>query len=170
MSPTLYAQSLTSGGQGANNNNNMNSIYKTPFDWNIVNARNGSIRAQLAVGTWYLSGIKGAPKDPAEGIKWFEKAAKQGSADANNNLGLVYIKGIGVDKDPKKAKEYFEKAIAGGSSDARYNLAVVYMSGVLGPEGHKKAFEILKPSVAEGDLKATQLSQAISLSLDKNKK
>ena len=100
---SVFAQSMTPGGQNNSNQSTMNSMYKTPFDWDIVNARNGNIRAQLAVGMWYMSGIKGAPKDTAEGIKWYEKAAKQGSADANNNLGLVYIKGVGVEKDPKKA-------------------------------------------------------------------
>jgi TPR repeat protein len=35
----------------------------------------------------YLNG-KGVPKDDAEAVKWFRKAAEQGYADAQYDLGL----------------------------------------------------------------------------------
>ena len=42
------------------------------------------------------------------------KAAEQGTADAQNELGYCYKHGIGVGKDAKKAVELFQKATEQG--------------------------------------------------------
>jgi TPR repeat protein len=42
---------------------------------------------------------KGAPQDFAEAVKWFRKAAEQGDAEAQNNLGAIYAQGQGVQRD-----------------------------------------------------------------------
>ncbi len=39
---------------------------------------------------------QGVPQDHAEAVKWFRKAANQGDATAQYNLGLMYGKGSGV--------------------------------------------------------------------------
>jgi uncharacterized protein len=36
---------------------------------------------------------QGVPEDDAEAVKWFRKAAEQGYADAQYNLGLMYAYG-----------------------------------------------------------------------------
>ena len=42
-----------------------------------------------------------------ESVKWYQKAAKQGHAKAQFNLGVMYANGKGVKQDYAKAKEYF---------------------------------------------------------------
>ena len=51
----------------------------------------------------------------------FEKAAKKGLIEAQNNLGNMYYFGQGVKQDYKKAKEYFGKACDGGNQIACIN-------------------------------------------------
>jgi TPR repeat protein len=49
-------------------------------------------------------------KDDKEAVKWHRKAAEQGDADAQNNLGWSYATGEGVSKDLSKAKFWVKKA------------------------------------------------------------
>ena len=55
-------------------------------------------------------------------IEWFEKAAEQGDADAQYNLGVMYYDGQGVDVNYKKAFECYEKAAEQGHAQAQHNL------------------------------------------------
>ena len=47
-------------------------------------------------------------------IEWYEKAAEQGDAEAQYNLGVMYENGQGVDVNYKKAIEWYEKAAEQG--------------------------------------------------------
>lgn len=57
---------------------------------------------------------RGVPQDYAEAAKWFRLAAKQGNAQAQNNLGAMYDKGHGVLQDNITAHMWFN--IAGANS------------------------------------------------------
>ena len=46
----------------------------------------------------------------AEAVKWYRKAAEQGNANAQKNLGVCYEKGLGVSKDQAEADKWFHKA------------------------------------------------------------
>ena len=61
----------------------------------------------------YYNG-QGVRQDYKKAAEWFEKAATQGDANAQFNLGAVYGNGEGVRQDYKKAKEWFGKACDGG--------------------------------------------------------
>ena len=41
----------------------------------------------------------GMPQDDTEAVKWFRKAAEQGDASAQNDLGVMYQNGRGVPQD-----------------------------------------------------------------------
>jgi TPR repeat protein len=43
------------------------------------------------------------PQDYAEAVKWFRKAADQGSANGQHNLGTMYQFGQGVRQDNAEA-------------------------------------------------------------------
>ena len=51
----------------------------------------GNAETQAMIGSFYTLG-KGAPKDDAKAAYWFTKAAKQGIATAQYNLGAMYAK------------------------------------------------------------------------------
>ena len=59
-------------------------------------------------------------------IEWYEKAAEQGHAEAQYNLGNMYHQGDGVDVNYKKAIELYKKAAKQGDAMAQYNLGIMY--------------------------------------------
>ena len=52
----------------------------------------------------------GVLKDDKQAVKWYQKAADQGFAKAQYNLGVLYANGIGELKDLSKAKYWINKA------------------------------------------------------------
>jgi hypothetical protein len=62
----------------------------------------------------YLNG-NGVRQDHAEALKWFRKAADQGLAVAQNNLGLMYAQGQGVPRDYVQAHMWFNLAASQGN-------------------------------------------------------
>jgi TPR repeat protein len=53
----------------------------------------------------YNSG-EGVPRDNAEAVKWYSKAAEQGDANAQYNLGLMYNSGEGIPRDDAEAVKW----------------------------------------------------------------
>ena len=57
------------------------------------------------------------------------KAAEQGHASAQVNIGVMYINGQGVPKNHKKALEWFRRAAEQGHAKAQSNIAFMYKHG-----------------------------------------
>ena len=53
---------------------------------------------------------QGVPQDYAQAVKWYRKAAEQGYAKAQNNLGVMYRIGQGVPQDYAQAHMWFTLA------------------------------------------------------------
>ncbi|TQF67552.1 tetratricopeptide repeat protein [Pseudoalteromonas luteoviolacea] len=75
--------------------------------------------------------------DLTRAYSWYKRAASSGSADALNNLGLMYNQGEGVEVNLKKARAYFEQATELGSHLSFGNLGRLYEFG----EGVVQSFE-----------------------------
>jgi TPR repeat protein len=56
-------------------------------------------------------------------LDWFRKAAEQGHAGAQDNLGLRYEHGQGVEQDHGIAAHWYRKAAEQGFAGAQYHLA-----------------------------------------------
>ncbi|MDH0356637.1 tetratricopeptide repeat protein [Morganella sp. GD04133] len=69
------------------------------------------------------------------------KAAEQGDAKAQNNLGLMYYNGEGVQQDDFKAFEWYTKAAEQGDAKAQFNLGLMYDNGEGVQQDDVKAFE-----------------------------
>jgi hypothetical protein len=54
--------------------------------------------------------------------KWVRKAANQGNKEAQNTLGLMYLKGEGVKPNLRLAQKWFKKAAALGQIQAQNHL------------------------------------------------
>ena len=96
------------------------------FDFLAQAAERGHKESQMLLGNCYLE-IK---KMPGEAVKWYRKAAYQGYAAAQHNLGYCYRYGIGVDKDPVEAVKWYRKAVEQGYAAAQNNLGVCYQYGI----------------------------------------
>ena len=67
----------------------------------------------------------GAPKNNVEAVKWYRKAADQGYATAQHNLGVVYADGQGVPQDDVMAYMWYNLAAAQGLEAAKHNKGVL---------------------------------------------
>ena len=56
-------------------------------------------------------------RDYAKAAEWYQKAAEQGDADAQNGLGVLYKKGRGVKRDYAKALEWYRKSVLQGEKN-----------------------------------------------------
>lgn len=62
-------------------------------------------------------------------IEWYRKAAAQGSAQAQTNLGVMLSNGRGVSKDEVAAIKWYRKAADQGYAPAQFNLGVMLADG-----------------------------------------
>jgi uncharacterized protein len=67
---------------------------------------------------------QGVTPDSAEALRWYRKAADQGNAEAQTNLGTCYVKGDGVPQDYVLAHMWLSLAAAQGNADAAHNRDV----------------------------------------------
>ena len=56
----------------------------------------------------------GVPEDDAAAVRWYRKAAEQGNASAQNNLGWMLDNGAGVPEDDAAAVRWYRKARRAG--------------------------------------------------------
>ena len=59
----------------------------------------------------------------------FNRAAQQGNSDAQNNLGFMYLNGMGVAQDYKEAVRWFRMAAAQGNAYSQSHLGRMYRNG-----------------------------------------
>ena len=64
-------------------------------------------------------------KDSNEAARWFRKAAEQGHAPAQSNLGAMHFAGEGMERNKIKARAWVQLAADQGLEDAKRNLAVI---------------------------------------------
>ena len=88
---------------------------------------------------------KGVEQDLKEAAKWYQKAADQGDADAQYNLGVMYDNGDGVEQDNVTAYAWWNIAATNGDQDAKNNKSVVAKK--MTPAQIAKAEELVKEMV-----------------------
>jgi TPR repeat protein len=84
-------------------------------------------------------------------FKEFLAAAKEGHADSQFNLALMYERGIGIGKDEQEAVVWYGKAASQGNAAAQFNLGVLYENGRGTKMDFAKANEWYRKASAQGD-------------------
>jgi len=72
----------------------------------------------------YANG-RGIPQNDAEAVKWYRKAAEQGDASAQYNLGYKYVQGEGIPENNIKAYVWWSMAKTQGQESAKVNLEIL---------------------------------------------
>ena len=67
------------------------------WEWTVA-AEQGDAVAQLFLGQMFFEGL-GVLQDYKVAMMWFKKSASSNISMAQNNLGLIYEQGRGVDQD-----------------------------------------------------------------------
>lgn len=110
------------------------------------------IHAQAEENANFEAGIAAIEiNDMPTAYKAFLAAAKEGHADSQFNVGVMYEQGIGVAKDDQQAVVWYGKAAAQGSSAAQYNLGVLYENGRGTPVDFAKANDWYRKASVQGD-------------------
>jgi len=94
-----------------------------------VSAPGMSAEEMNRLGDDYYYGRNGKSQSYIEAVKWFRKAAEQGYAEAQNNLGYCYEYGQGVEKNLAEAVSWYRKAAEQGHAAAQTNLGGCYKQG-----------------------------------------
>lgn len=78
----------------------------------------------------------------------WEEEMRTDKPQAYTNIGLLYLKGEGLERNLEKAKEYFEKGIALNSNSSYFNLATMYQNGIGVELDEEKSIEYFKKAAA----------------------
>ena len=80
-------------------------------------------------------------QDYAKAAEFYRRAAELGNADAQNNLGLLYLYGDGVEQDYAEAAGLFFMAAEQGNPYGYNNLGYIYLNGCGVEQDYTKAAE-----------------------------
>lgn len=132
----------------------------------IAVARKDS-RAQNRLGVMYREGWKEASPDPKRAKDLFRESAKQGYAEARNNLGVIYSE----EENDDRASKQFQKAALQGHVLAQTNLGIFYKDMA---ENYPSAIIWLSKAVKQGNPDAEFMLAGMhyegkGFSLDENK-
>ena len=117
-------------------------------------AEGGDANAQFGVGVIYDEGGDGVAQDFALAAAWYSKAARQGLAEAQFNLGHLYRLGRGVEEDPRQAVAWYLKAATQGLAAAQYNVALSYETGSGAGQNYTVAAKWYRQAAEQGNLDA----------------
>lgn len=113
-------------------------------------AMEGDAMAQFLLGGFYSRG-EGVLQDEEKAVAWWRKAAEQGLASAQNELGVALTDGRGVDEpDPVQAVAWYRRAAAQGLTVAEANLGLMYWNGLGVPQDDRQAIALFEEAAGKG--------------------
>ncbi len=92
--------------------------------------------------------------DDADAVRWYRKAAEQGNAEAQKNLGFMYQEGRGVAQDHAEAVRWYLKAAEQGDPDAQYAVATAYYGGYGVPRNYIESAQWFRKAAEQGNVAA----------------
>ncbi len=81
----------------------------------------------------------------------FESLHESGDPRGSNGLGVMYVRGQGVERDPERAVLLFRKAAHMGLRTAQKNLGQMYLDGDGVPQDDAMALRMFRLAAARGD-------------------
>ena len=93
--------------------------------------------------------------------KLYHKAAEQGIAEAQYNLGVMYRNGRGVGQSDATAMKWYRKAAEQGQTAAQYNLGAMYANGSGVARNLSEALRWARKAEVAGQPEAAGLIQVI---------
>ena len=107
------------------------------------------VGAENYLGSMYEDGVV-VTQDHAEAVKWYQKAAEQGVAEAQVNLGFMYAEGRGVSRDYGAAMKWYRKAAGQGVAKARFNIGLMHQNGWGVPADDARALKWTRQAARQG--------------------
>lgn len=130
-------------------------------------AEQGDAEAQYNLALMYDMGI-GAPQNYTESGKWYGKAAAQGVAEAQFQLGVRYFEHGKQSKDNYRiAFSWFFKAANQGMPEAQYNVGLMYQLGRGVPTNRVEAYKWYITAAAQKYAKALAARENLATDLSR---
>lgn len=99
----------------------------------------------------YLSQMPGGPeRNEPKAAELFNMSATRGDAEAQYYLGLLYLKGVGVEKQPQQAFNWMLAAAEQQYLEAQYELARMYSKGIGTGENPQETLRWLTRAADDG--------------------
>ena len=89
------------------------------------------------------------------------KKAKQGDAEAQNQLGLMYAKGKGVTQNYQQAFKWYQKAAEQGHAQAQFLLSISYIGGYGVTKNSQEGVKWLQKAAEQGHAEGQSLLGAM---------
>jgi TPR repeat protein len=126
------------------------------FHWFLTASEKGHPEAQYNLALAYERGL-GVTRNRQQALRWLNKSAKAGNADAQYMLGLLLL-----DRGPTRpdsaavqsAMAWFTKAANAGNARAMYQLGTMYYDGALVDVNAEKAMHWYMLAIAAGEVQA----------------
>ena len=115
--------------------------------------RPGQRPGQNGLGWMYYQG-HGVPQDDAQAIAWYRKAADQGNADAQNNLGSMYAPGPRRAAGRRTGDRLVSQGRRPGQRRRQNNLGSMYANGQGVPQDYEQAVAWYRKAADQGDADA----------------
>jgi len=119
-------------------------------------AGSGDAAAQFEMAQYYESEADEARsqrrvlRDQKRAVDWYTKAAEQGFAKAQFNLGRLYVLGKGVERDDAHGIEWQTKAAEQGLAEAQYAIGERYLSGANIQQDIEQALDLFNKAANQG--------------------
>ena len=99
---------------------------------------------------WVLGSVSKKSGNYKQALDFFNRSAKQGYADAQVELSLMYLEGEGVVKDAEKGGTWLIKALKKGNASAQRTFGMIFQS----EEDYEEAVKWYRKAAIQGDAKA----------------
>ncbi len=119
--------------------------FNSPTRRTVSNSDADAVSEQMRTAKSYYD-----KKNYTEALKIYRRLAEQGYAAAQDALGWMYQKGLGVDKSYNEAFKWYEKSAAQGNSSAQYSLGYMYENGYGVPQNYREAATWYRKSADQG--------------------
>jgi|GEM_PF-5056022 len=123
-------------------------------------AEQGYAPSQYFLAEEFRSGAKNSQK----ALEWYLKAAEQEYDFAQNNLGLIYLHGLGIPQDYKEAFKWISKAANHGRGTSQSILASMYLNGQGTPQDISQAIKWYLSAAQQGDTEAIFVAEILNKS------
>ena len=86
-----------------------------------------------------------------EAVRWYTLAADKGFADAQNNLGVCYANGSGVEQSYEEAAKWYRLAAEQGNAHGQANLGWCYQYGCGVEQSDEEAVRLYRLAAEQGN-------------------
>ncbi|EPS25646.1 hypothetical protein PDE_00580 [Penicillium oxalicum 114-2] len=167
--------SVSSAGHNARDPNHAATVssIEDVIEYLDLLARKGDLKATFTLGKMNYEGARGLPRNYKRAMKYFRAVTKRywnpdGSfvqnpssgldklaAKAAGHIGLMYLRGEGVEQHMGHALTWFRRGVKNGDALCQYEMGLMYLHGYGVPKDAYKAASYFK-SAAEQDIPAAE--------------